>query len=1277
MNQFDIKNFEPEYNMYIEASAGTGKTYTIQQIVGELLKRKPKLSLEQFLIVTYTEKAAGELRDRIRAKLQQVVESSEYKVGDAYLSEEEQKENFQKQLDMVDNAPIFTIHSFCQKMLDEFAFTAKKPASLGMIDESAVIAFLDKWIRDVLPLTEDFEIFKKAYIMTDGAIVRRMKDKLFTAMKNYYLDFSGQEIPEIVGLDEPEKIKGILEFEDEELRRLAHSSTIDELDFLLNFYDKIHKKRKFAFEPRTENEVAVFFEKLEQIDRIDEECKSKVSEKLVKFKNDILKNLANGNIIKYRGNYDTNWAFKQSDGEEIFSIYEYFSELKKKTAEVFDWLPENSGLNEYLYHAYTKQVYMAWQQEKSGNKLQSFDDMLRNMREAICEKDSALKKNLQKKFRYAIIDEFQDTNQKQWDIFSRIFMEDDGHSIFVVGDPKQSIYSFQGADVNVYRTATEIAISSGNGGKVKEGKCFSLGTNWRSTTPIINACNAIFRKTDSSDFFDGSVEFFESDHPKGKAEKPCAEFYDEASDDWKKTEPLWIPYSIDDDGEKKLLGLSDFSKYAVSQIAECCKIVPGTDKTKLRVYKKDCTDSSGNLVLQNVNFGDFAILAKAKSEMENVKRELALAGIPYSHYKEANLFSGRECMHWISVFNAINAPDFMGVNRSFLNEVLFSQFFNVPVSEVQNAEYDRLENPERSMLLSWQLLAQKRKWAELLEKIFDDTEIEGRLSQMDKLPSLSKYRQIGDYAVNYLYKNNCSLDDLVKHLSRLSNENDDTEGENGNLVAKGSDFNTVQIMTCHASKGLEFPVVIALCGLKGKKNNTSGVYFYHDEKSRPHLSYTKGTDNSSLSKETEEKNLEWSRIFYVAYTRATSLMLMPWRVNGFAHINAAFENFPQEESALLNQMEFKPVYYDSIEISNEVSKILSYSIEQKMNISETDDADEDVQQAIVSDLNSKLSEKLISKHDYTNLTHGTPENEKTTDNSFGRSDEKEGPETEEAENTINIADLDDSGVAIKLDYCPESLTEIIENYPKGSFLGEAVHEVFEEADFEAVGKLSKEEALADKKLCRLINSKFWMQGLKIDEKDSKKWRRQTAEIIWNTLNASFPEIIGSMETGKFFCLKELDAASRLPEIEFNMNPEIEQNKESFRDFFKGFIDLLFVREIGGKKIYSILDWKSDKLGGPEDFADSVVIKQNVDQKYSIQRVLYSYCLIKWLMQFYPQKTEQEIFDEFFGGIYYVFVRGCNAGFSNGIYAHTWKSWSDLENSFNRIVEQRISRRGQA
>ena len=107
--------------------------------------------------------------------------------------------------------------------------------------------------------------------------------------------------------------------------------------------------------------------------------------------------------------------------------------------------------------------------------------------------------------------------------------------------------------------------------------------------------------------------------------------------------------------------------------------------------------------------------------------------------------------------------------------------------------------------------------------------------------------------------------------------------------------------------------------------------------------------------------------------------------------------------------------------------------------------------------------------------------------------------------------------------------------------------------------------------------------------------------------------------------------------------------------------------------YSVLDWKSDSLNDSDliSYSDSKSLKKHTDNHYSIQRVLYSYCLIKWLNKMYNEASLEETFNKHFGGVYYVYIRGCNKDTGNGIYAQTWASFADLKKAYQEIIKAEI------
>ena len=640
LKDFDINEFEIGQNLYIEASAGTGKTYTIELLVEKMLQKK--IPLSKILIVTYTEKATGELRDRIRKKIISCLEN------------DPNNSIFTKALQEVGNAQIFTFHSFCQNILNNFAYETKSSLNLELVNDNNIEDIVDRFIRDKWQKISDF---KKLLCFSDFKL-DDLKSECINAVNQYnlYINLNIEEI----------KIKD-------------------------NDNDRKSLEQKF--------------------------------------------------------------------------VLSHFRELIDE-----------------------------WQNYKKNNNLISFADMINLVHENVCKNNSILVERLRNAYRYAIIDEFQDTNQKQWDIFKNVFLVNDTNNIIVVGDPKQSIFSFQGAEIEVYKKAiNEIEIGNGKGRR--------LSTNYRSSDSMIEACNVIFKGEKDNFFGDSGIEFSNSNFPKNIGDNDN----NKALLNNEEIEPIWLAEPSD--------GL-EYAKYAVSKMVECLKY-DENGKTALQIYDKNKNQ------MRSVKFSDFAVLTRTRPEMLFIEDEMRKIGIPFYRYKDASLFDGRECKEWISLLMLLDTPDFASYNRRILNQALLTDFFGIELDNVESEEYVIPTKEPMNHILEWRKLSEKRLWAELKERIFEDTKIDEFLSKKTKSSSLVKIRQIANYIFDYLFNHKVSIEEMIKHLNGLASKTEETDSE-GELVENANDFDAVRIMTIFASKGLEFPIVIMAGSLKKINNKIKG-----------------------------------------------------------------------------------------------------------------------------------------------------------------------------------------------------------------------------------------------------------------------------------------------------------------------------------------------------------------------------------------------------------------------------------------------------------------------
>lgn len=534
-------------------------------------------------------------------------------------------------------------------------------------------------------------------------------------------------------------------------------------------------------------------------------------------------------------------------------------------------------------------------------------------------------------------------------------------------------------------------------------------------------------------------------------------------------------------------------------------------------------------------------------------------------------------------------------------------------------------------VMTWRKLSSEGKYAEMLEAIYDQSYIKKTLCHVGNLQSLGFLRQIGDYCINYLYQKNTSVDSLIDHLLKRHDADVSAGDDDGTLVEKSSDFDAVQMLTIHAAKGLEFPVVIPLYGLKEYKEMSS-VYVYHNI-NREHCMGLGDDAKEMKKKETFE---EWNRLFYVVLTRASSLLMLPVYnlkdKKGYESIYGAFKPINDKIKDC----------YDDLKVEEREDRAWRQALKDILNRNERSSNNKTSpqwQETEIGKISDGLPLKIRRQHSYSSLSN----------HSHSTASLNNGRPTE--------------GVAQEAD--EEVIVEEPKSYPRGASLGNALH-----STLEAI--CNGEEGLSfgsfknplpaltddfnDDALYKLIDGKFQDENLHSKHPEVyEEWIKHSRDIIWNTLNAQLDESIR---------LCDLKPGDAVAEMEFNMDASGSTKKgDSFDAYCKGFMDLVF--RIGDK--YYIIDWKSDYL----DHYDKVIVGQKVDDDYAVQRVLYPYVLIKWLARMLG-KEELDVFNDNFGGMYYVFLRGTVKGSKQGTHYYIWDNYSQLEHEYNEEVASRIS-----
>lgn len=420
MNSFDIlkKEIDLVPRLFLEASAGTGKTFTIEHLVVRLLLES-SWTIDQLLVVTFTKAATRELKERIRTNLENVV------VGEApfeYLDglSENQRGKILTALQTFDQAQIFTIHGFCRRLLQEFAFEA----SIGLE--------LKEWT----PEEERWAILE--FLRTTQII-------------------------------SPQQMRRLLKGDLEALIKRLQKGTKETGDAFLVLLDKLNKELadlpvfsiaevfsqiRSEYKQMTSNSFETQAHLLDRRKLTAEEFDQLIGEEEV-----FLEGIETGNL-KVKAKI-TGHPLMEEVRSHLWPILEAARDRRK----IF------------------KTLCQSWLAEKKKNSRMheraTSDDFLQLVQEKLT--DASFIERVRKKYQVVIVDEFQDTDPVQWNIFETLFFDDPTKSIYVVGDPKQAIYAFRNADIYTFLEA----------GKRFDQKAV-LTTNFRSGKQLIDALNRLF-----------------------------------------------------------------------------------------------------------------------------------------------------------------------------------------------------------------------------------------------------------------------------------------------------------------------------------------------------------------------------------------------------------------------------------------------------------------------------------------------------------------------------------------------------------------------------------------------------------------------------------------------------------------------------------------------------------------------------------------------------------------------------------------------------------------
>lgn len=811
----------------IEASAGTGKTYTLEHLVIDLLLEGRDVTLDRLLVVTFTEKAAAELRARLRKKMTQLVEQtvSDAAEGDAaWRIDDDARKKLARALLSFDAASISTIHAFCQRVLAENAFESARHFDQELVDGRTTF---DRAFYDVLRTT----------------IAHREEERVF-------LDawLASRSLPRLVSL-----------LWDASVVRGAFDPVYDEASLVrvLNTLARMELAGR-ALRPALQRA------------RLHPQSTRAILERVTVIRRILDQYEKDANVPAVLAAFDEeNRRARSFLPYAIEKLEEHVTE-EGKLKELLEGLRllrrHLVGFDSAVCQRFLPLVMTEVRRRKAKRGELDFDDMLTLLAESLDGEEGApLVARLRDRFRYALIDEFQDTDETQWRIFSKVFVEGTSTVLYVIGDPKQAIYGFRGADVHTYLDARQRIRRAG-------GHTVHLTESFRASARLVDAVNLIL--DDRAGFFSGDIRY---DHPVRCGDEGLVGF----ERDGAPLPPVTLLELVPRDEEFKK------SQYARATLADAIA-------KQIRQLLDETTHRG-----EPIRPRDIFVLTRSSEEGLEIARVLRAHRIAHAFYKQDGLFQTREAKDIHALLAAIANP----LDPSRRLDAWRSPFFAVAIEDLPRL--DDLPGSHRLMktLFDWKALADDKRFERLFFSVLEETGlIERALFLHDSERELTNYLHIFEILVEETNQQAATLPELLFALSHFIEGRRSPPGEDGNVQRVESERDAVQIMTMHKAKGLEAAAVF----LYGGFEEPFGSFAVYHEGGR-RLLHVGPERPPAADEEAREEN---QRLLYVAMTRAKARLYAPFVKSG---VRGAYKQLNDRLLGLV-QSGLDPALFEHLEI---------------------------------------------------------------------------------------------------------------------------------------------------------------------------------------------------------------------------------------------------------------------------------------------------------------------------------------------------------------------------
>lgn len=1183
-NPLNTLRFPLHGERLIEASAGTGKTYTIAGLYLRLLlghgplieegedadqpsAHERPLSVTEILVVTFTEAATAELRGRIRGRIHEArLAFMRGQSNDALLAqllaEVEDHELAARRLlaaeRQMDEAAVFTIHGFCQRMLKQNAFESGALFETEFLTDDSQLklqAVSDYWRAEFYPVDKTLASAVRALWPSPAALLREI---------NGWLDNSELEMRPPAG---------------DETLAARHQGAMSRI-------------------------AAVKSEWLAQQDEIRRQT--------------------DGHISRYTGNnYEgwlakiADWAQDETSGYAIPKELERFGQtvleasLKKGGevptlplfSEIDQLLASRPGIRDLILQRAAVVVRSRMQASKRQAHQLSFDDLLKDLDGALGSSlGERLCDRIRATYRVAMIDEFQDTDPQQYRIFHRLYGGHQDTALLMIGDPKQAIYGFRGADIFTYIQARRNVSAH-----------YTLGRNWRSSGALVAAVNGLFERAKDPFIYEADIPFL----PVAAQGKSKALLLDGV------TAPVLHCWQLTG---QPTFNRGDYqNKMARATAAEIHRLLTLAREGKALIGSEP------------VKAGDIAVLVRTGSEGKLVQQELARLAIAsvYLSNRESVL-EQVEAREILLILHACQNPSEERSLRAALATGLFDldaraldelasdeRAWESAVQEFM--EYRKVWHRRGVLAMLRALLHRRNLASSLLASPYGERRLTNFLHLGELLQQVSSELD-GEYA-------------LLRWLGEAVNRQSGQDAEQ--ILRLESERKLVQIVTIHKSKGLEYPLVF-LPFICSHRSADTPLYHEADEAGNRTILDLTGAEGS-LAEADKERLAEDLRLLYVALTRgvyATWLGLAPVRSG-----NGKSEKTDLHQTAIGYLLQ-KGEEGDAATLATALSALAQDLPGVAVG-----------EPSLTRPAPLPAEEEQLGEPQVRHFT-GSLERDWWISSYSGLAAQGHGHSKGVLANPGFDDEVVTEAAALAAEEPVQAPQPSIFTFPKGARPGTLLHSLFETIDFESA---------AGDSLAQHIATLLAQDGF--DESWAQVLQQQVEAVLETPLETGFGEPVRLRDLAperkqvelEFFLPMGRVTAPALTALCQQHDPLSRGNKPlsfaTVQGMLKGFIDLVF--EWQGR--WYLLDYKSNHLGmSPADYSRPALERAMAEHRYDLQYQLYSLALHRLLSLRLPGYD----FDQHFGGVFYLFLRGMPQG---GIF-HTRPS-RELVQGLDRLFSE--------